>query len=161
MICFPGTFWELRCRVFLSCPATTSLNNINYPPEIYRRVFSLNSSKRLTSSIVVRVTCELFPAAAAHPSRSGAGERWRRGEVVIFQRESSALPVHGEVAVIYFKNSILQLKHYLSVMGAGILSIAKLKLSITLIKSTAPKKHTQAHAHTFFFFFFFKFFFFC
>lgn len=68
--------------------------------------------------------------------------------------------MHGEVAVIYFKNSILQLKHYLSVMGPGILSIAKLKLSITLIKSTAPKKHTHTHKrrHTLFFLPFFFFF---
>lgn len=54
-------------------------------------------------------------------------------------------------AVIHFKNSILQFKHYLSVMGTGILSIAKLKLSITLIKSTALNtrrhRHTRAYAH--------------
>lgn len=53
------------------------------------------------------------------------------------------LLVHGKVAIIHFKNSILQLKQYLSVMGIGILSIAKLKLSITLIKGTALNTHTH------------------
>lgn len=51
-------------------------------------------------------------------------------------------------AVIHFKNSILQFKHYLSVMGTGILSIAKLKLSITLIKSTALNTRRHRHRHT-------------
>lgn len=68
-----------------------------------------------------------------------------QGVDVIFQLESSVLLVHGAVAMIHFENSILQLKHYLSVMGTGILSIAKLKLSITLIKSTALNTHVQAH----------------
>lgn len=76
---------------------------------------------------------------------------WAQGErkkAVIFQSESSVLLVHGKVAIIHFKNSILQLKQYLSVMGAGILSIAKLKLSITLIKSTALRVCTHTQTHT-------------
>lgn len=81
-----------------------------------------------------------------HPPWAGEGEK--KIKSVIFQLESSVLLVHGEVAIIHFKNSILQLKHYLSVMGPGILSIAKLKLSITLIKSTALNTHTHfVHAH--------------
>lgn len=86
--------------------------------------------------------CELF-SAAAYPSSLGRGEK----RAVIFQRESSELLVHGEVAIIHFKNSISQLKHYLSVMGPGILSIGKLKLSITLIKSTALNTHTHTGTH--------------
>lgn len=65
--------------------------------------------------------------------------------------------MHSEVAIIQFKNSILQLKHYASVIGPGILTIAKWKLSITLIKSAAPKTDTHTHAHhTLFFFFLFQ-----
>lgn len=73
---------------------------------------------------------------------------------LFFSCESSSLPVHSEVAIIQFKNSILQLKHYPSVIGPAILSIAKLKLSITLIKSTAPKTHIHMHTTHFFFFLF-------
>lgn len=90
------------------------------------------------------MVCVNSLSAAAYPFSLGRGGR----KAVIFQCESSVLLVHGEVAIIHFKNSILQLKHYLSVMGAGILSIAKLKLSITLIKSTAVNTRAHVYAHT-------------
>lgn len=60
------------------------------------------------------------------------------------QHELSVLPVRGAATMTHSKNSILLLKHFVSIMGTGILNIGKLKLSITLIKSTAPKhNHTQ------------------
>lgn len=96
--------------------------------------------------MVVHVMCELF-SAAAYPSSLGRHGGARVESNVIFQLESSVLLVHGAVAMIHFKNSILQLKHYLSVMGTGILSIAKLKLSITLIKSTALNAHTHTRSY--------------
>ena len=53
--------------------------------------------------------------------------------------------MRAAVAGAHFENSILQFKHYLSVMATGILSIAKLKLSITLIKSSGLNcSHTHA-----------------
>lgn len=51
--------------------------------------------------------------------------------------------MRGAVTMTHSKNSILLLKHCLSVMGTGILNTGKLKLSITLIKSSALK---QPHA---------------
>lgn len=87
--------------------------------------------------------CELF---FAEPYPFSLGAEGGKKKAVIFQSESSVLLVHGKVAIIHFKNSILQLKQYLSVMGTGILSISKLKLSITLIKSTAL--NTRTHTHT-------------
>jgi hypothetical protein len=56
--------------------------------------------------------------------------------------------MRAAVARAHFENSILQFKHYLSVMATGILSIAKLKLSITLIKSSGLNSRTHTHART-------------
>lgn len=98
------------------------------------------SGRQFSVIIVVRVMFEPF-SAGAYPSSLGRSRQKKSN--VIFQLELSVLLVHSAVAMIHFKNSILQLKHYLSVMGTGILSIAKLKLYITLIKSTL-----NTHAHT-------------
>ena len=78
-------------------------------------------------------------------------KKTRKIHSVVFQYESSVLLVHGPLAMIHSKNSILLLRHCLSVMGPGILNTAKLKLSITLIKSTARRNtHSQTYtwAHT-------------
>lgn len=100
------------------------------------------SGRHFSVIIVVRVMFEPF-SAGAYPSSLGRSRQKKSN--VIFQLELSVLLVHSAVAMIHFKNSILQLKHYLSVMGTGILSIAKLKLYITLIKSTL---NMRVHAHT-------------
>lgn len=134
------------CVPLLLC--TTSKNNINsikYTIMVLFIVLEVVRSNHCCPCNVWTLFCSSLSILL------GQGRKKKKKKSVIFQRESSVLLVHGEVAIIHFKNSILQLKHYLSVMGPGILSIAKLKLSITLIKSTALNTHKQAHtfhAHT-------------
>lgn len=72
-----------------------------------------------------------------YPRRAEAGG-W-----LFSQRKLSVLPVRGAVTMTHSKNSILLLKHRLSIIGTGILNIGKLKLSITLIKSTSVSTATR------------------
>lgn len=88
--------------------------------------------------------CELF-SAEPYPFSLGTGGEKKNS---YFSKWIICATGAGKVAIIHFKNSILQLKHYLSVMGTGILSIAKLKLSITLIKSPAMNTHTHTYSCT-------------
>lgn len=86
---------------------------------------------------VVHVMLNAFSAAV---NSSSLG---RSVGCVVFQLKLSVPLVHGGVAMIHSRNPILLLKHCRGIMGTGILNMAKLKLSITLIKSTALSTTTH------------------